>query len=270
MIPSTPTSSPPPLPPPSTPPDPPVPPVPPNGILVLDKPAGISSAGVLNRLKYLLPRKTKLGHAGTLDPFATGVLLALIGKATKRCESLMGSPKTYLATLKLGATTETLDPESSETLVPGPVPTLEEVQKAFAAYAPLHPGIPGGVGLDGVGVHGAGVDVVQVPPAYSALKVSGRPAYALARAGKPVELAPRTVHIYSLTLLSYDYPHVTLETTVGRGFYVRSLARDLGTALGSAGYLTQLRRTRVGPFAAENASLPSDLTPDNLFLRLQP
>ena len=253
-----PASVPPPLPP------SPTPPAPPNGILVLDKPAGKSSAYILNGIKRLFPRGTKLGHAGTLDPFATGILLALIGKSTKRCESLMGSPKTYVATVKLNATTESLDPERPEIKVDGPVPSLADVVAALARYVPLPP-------LSSVDPDtSTGVEVLQLPPAYSALKIGGRPAYELARSGKPVELAPRPVRIYGISLLDYAHPQLTICVCVGRGFYVRALARDLGVALGSAGYLTQLRRTRVGPFAADIAIAPADLTPDNLFLHLQP
>lgn len=227
--------------PPNSPPD--LSPAPPCGILVLDKPAGISSAGLLNRLKRLLPRKTKIGHAGTLDPFATGVLLALIGKATKRCEELMGSPKSYRATVKLGATTATLDPDSPESPVSARVPALEEIQKALEPFSG---------------------QILQMPPAFSALKVGGKRAYDLARAGKVVELQPRPVVVYRLKLVSYQYPEVVLDMDVGRGFYVRSLAHDLGRALGTGGYLTALRRTRVGPFDADSACQPGDLTPEKL------
>lgn len=221
---------------------------PPAGILVLDKPAGVSSTGVLNRLKRVFPRGTKLGHAGTLDPFATGVLLALVGKATKRCESLMGSPKTYLARVRIDATTDTLDPESEERPVtppPGRVLTRETVEAVLAAMS-------------------AGGEVLQRPPAYSALKVGGRRAYDLARAGKPVEPEPRMVKVYRLALGTFDPPEFEIEAEVGRGFYVRSLARDLGEALGSSGYLRALRRTRVGPYAAADAIDPGTITAENV------
>lgn len=234
------------------------PPVPHNssltGILVLDKPPGISSAGLLNRLKRFLPRGTKLGHAGTLDPFATGVLLALVGKATKRCESLMGSPKEYLTTVKLGATTPTLDPESPEDVSstaggPLPIPTREQVEAALATFSG---------------------SIQQIPPAFSAMKVAGRRAYDLARKGHIVALAPRPVTVYRLSLLRYEYPFVDLSMEVGRGFYVRSLARDLGQALHTTAYLTALRRTRVGPYDAKNAVSVAGLTPETLRTFLNP
>lgn len=218
-----------------------------DGVLLLDKPAGISSAGLLNRVKRLLPRGTKIGHAGTLDPFATGLLIALVGKATKKCETVMGQPKTYLATVKLGAITDTLDPESAERIVGGPVPDRAAVEQALAAFAG---------------------DVRQVPPAFSAMKVNGRRAYDLARKGHEVELAPRTVKVYRLTLVRYEYPHVDLDMEVGRGFYVRSLARDLGAALGSAGYLTALRRTRIGGYGVDDAATLEVLDAENIWGRL--
>src|SRR6266550_4279173 len=135
-----------------------------DGVINLDKPAGMSSARAVDRVKRLLPRGTKIGHAGTLDPFATGVLLLLVGKATKLCERLMDEPKQYEATVKLGATTPTDDPESQETPYPGAAPVSEQAVRD--AIAPL------------IG------EIVQRPPAFSALKVGGRRAYDLARSGK--------------------------------------------------------------------------------------
>src|SRR5690242_6769381 len=147
------------------------------GILNVDKPAGVSSARVVNGVKRLLPRGTKIGHAGTLDPFATGVLLLLVGKATKLCERLMDEPKQYEATVKLGATTATDDLESDEIPWPGGA-TPATIEAVRSAIAPL------------VG------EVVQRPPAFSALKVGGQRAYDLAREGKTVDLQPRTVRVY--------------------------------------------------------------------------
>src|SRR5438874_5297587 len=143
-----------------------------HGVIVLDKPAGITSAAAVARVKQLLPRGTKIGHAGSLDPFATGVLLLLIGSATKRCETLMGQPKRYEATVKLGATTETDDPESPERPVEGAAP----VDRAAIDRALVR--------LTG--------EIQQRPPAYSALKVAGRRACDRIRAGETVELEPRT------------------------------------------------------------------------------
>ncbi len=209
-----------------------------NGVVNLDKPAGISSARAVAAVKRLLPRGTKIGHAGTLDPFATGVLLLLVGRATKSCERLMDTPKQYEATVRLGATTPTDDPESepelwnpkcSDTLVP---PTIDQVRSALSKF---------------VG------EIIQRPPAFSALKVGGRRAYDLARKGTDVELAARPVRIYAIELLDYVWPEIRLRIDCGRGTYVRAIARDLGEALDVGGYLTTLRRTGVGAYRAEEA-----------------
>jgi tRNA pseudouridine55 synthase len=221
-----------------------------HGVLNVDKPAGISSARVVGRVKRLLPRGTKIGHAGTLDPFATGVLLLLVGKATKLCERLMDEPKQYETTVKLGATTPTDDLESEETPTPGAAALAEPLLRA--ALGPL------------VG------EILQRPPAFSALKVAGRRAYDLARDGKAVELQPRRVRVYGIELLDYPWPLVRLRIDCGRGTYIRAIARDLGEALGVGGYLTQLRRTRVGPFMASDAILPENLQPETVGSLLRP
>jgi tRNA pseudouridine55 synthase len=210
-----------------------------NGIIVLDKPAGISSARAVDAVKRLLPRGTKIGHAGTLDPFATGVLVLLVGRSTRECESLMSQPKAYDATVKLGATTETLDPESPEvTYVP-----QEQVQRALAQFRGT---------------------IMQRPPAFSAMKVDGRRAYDLSRSGKPPVLEPRRVTIYSIELTRYDWPFVDLAIDCGRGTYIRSIARDLGEVLGVGGYVTQLRRTRVGAFDLANSVTLEQLRADGV------
>ena len=220
-----------------------------NGVLVLDKPAGISSARAVARVKRLLPRKTKIGHAGTLDPFATGVLLLLIGRATKSCERLMDQPKTYEATIKLGATTETDDPESPEVVTPdAPVPTIENVRQALARFV------------------GA---IEQRPPKFSALKIGGRRACDRVRDGEVIELKPRIVKVYAIELLDFQYPFAKVRVDCGRGTYVRAIARDLGEALGTGGYLTQLRRTRIGEFTIDQSVTIESLTESTVsqFLR---
>jgi len=204
-----------------------------HGLLNLDKPAGPSSAAVLNRLKRLLPPKTKIGHAGTLDPFATGVLVVLIGKATRLCESMMDQPKAYSTTIKLGATTPTDDPESPEVLTEGAIPPSES---AVAAAVNQFVGV-----------------IQQRPPAYSAMKVAGRRAYDLARAGRPVDLPARPVRIDSIHITAYHWPLLHLTIHCGRGAYIRSLARDIGATLSLGGYLTSLRRLQVGEFKVEAA-----------------
>lgn len=199
-----------------------------DGIINLNKPAGISSARAVAAVKRLLARGTKIGHAGTLDPFATGVLLLLVGKATRLCEQLMDQPKQYEATIKLGASTETDDPESPE------IPDLNVVEVGKDRIVSALGGFIG--------------RIMQRPPAYSALKVGGRRAYDLARKGREVALEPRPVQVYGIELLDFSWPLVQLRIDCGRGTYIRAIARDLGIALGTNGYLTALCRTRVGAF----------------------
>ncbi len=214
------------------------------GVINLDKPPGMSSARAVSRVKRLLPRGTKVGHAGTLDPFATGVLLVLVGKATKLCERLMDEPKRYEATVKFGATTSTDDPtvEEASRRVDTP-PTAEQIDDALHSF---------------IG------EIQQRPPVFSALKIGGRPAYDLARKGKTVELAVRTVRVYAIEATEYAWPLLKLKVDCGRGTYVRAIARDLGEALGVGGYLAALRRTRVGPFHIEDAVKLSDLEPESI------
>jgi tRNA pseudouridine55 synthase len=221
-----------------------------DGIINLDKTAGLSSAAAVNRAKRLLPHGTKIGHAGTLDPFATGVLLLLIGKATKASERLMDQPKRYEATVKLGATTVTDDPESAENPVEdAPRPSRAEILQAIGHF---------------VGT------VSQKPPAFSALKIGGRRAYELARRGKPTELQPRNVRIDAIDVLSWQWPLLRLRVDCGRGTYIRALARDLGEALKTGGYLLELRRTRIGPFDAADAVPLDQLQRDGIEKHLRP
>jgi tRNA pseudouridine55 synthase len=220
------------------------------GVVNLDKPVGLTSARAVDAVKRLLPRGTKIGHAGTLDPFATGVLLLLIGRATKACERLMDAPKQSETTVKLGATTQTDDPESPEVLPPTPAspPSFEAVSAAVQKF---------------VG------DIQQRPPAYSAMKVDGRRAYDLARRGAAVVLEPRHVRVYGIQVVGYDWPLLRLRIDCGRGTYIRSIGRDLGEVLGTGGYVTQLRRTRVGDFNADAAVTVDRLRADGVAPHLQ-
>lgn len=223
----------------------------PNGILVVDKPAWISSAGVLTRLKGLWPRGAhpKLGHAGTLDPFATGVLLVLIGKATKRCEELMGMEKCYRATIKLGASTPTLDPTSAEV---ADAAAVERSRPEVEAVLPRFVGT-----------------IMQRPPAFSAIKRDGQSVYKLARRGHIVELEARPVTVYGMEMLDFSWPLLEVDIRCGRGTYVRSLARDIAEALGTTGHLTALRRLAVGAYAVENAVQFPDITLAEINQRLR-
>lgn len=203
-----------------------------DGLLIVSKPAGITSARALDRVRRLTGQR-KSGHAGTLDPAATGVLIICLGKATKLVERLMDLPKAYRAEARLNVTSASFD--SDEPLIDVPVdrwPTENEVREAFAAF---------------VGT------IEQIPPALSAIKVGGRPAYQHARRGAPVELKPRPVRIDRIDVLEYGWPAVTFEMQCGRGTYVRSLIRDVGARLRTGGCLTSLERLAVGPFHVHDA-----------------
>jgi len=203
------------------------------GIIVLDKPERLSSARAVARVKRLLEKGTKIGHAGTLDPFATGVLLLLVGKATRQCEALMDGQKVYEATVKLGANTDTDDPESAEIVRENVVrPSDQQIRDAIDKF---------------VGV------ISQRPPKFSAMKIGGRRAYKLAREGKAVEIPPRNVHVDAIEMLEIAWPLVKIRVVCGRGTYIRAIARDLGELLNTGGYLTELRRTRIGEYDLSQA-----------------
>ena len=212
-----------------------------DGILVIDKPAGISSAKALNETKRRFGRKTKVGHAGTLDPFATGILLALVGDATRLSAVAMALPKVYRATVRFGWQTDTLDPDGT---------VVSEVDPGAAA--------PAGLADAAVALVGS---IEQMPPAYSALKVDGRRAYDLARAGEAPVLAPRTVRVHELVIETVAWPRVEITVRCGQGTYIRSIARDLGAAVGLPASLEALRRTAIGPFdrAQEELFAPLEL-----------
>jgi tRNA pseudouridine55 synthase len=204
-----------------------------HGLLVIDKPAGITSRAALDRCQGWFPRGTALGHTGTLDPLATGVLVLCVGRATRLAEYVQQMPKTYSATFHLGATSDSDDADGTLTAVDV---TQPPTRTAIAATLQTFVG-----------------EIDQVPPAYSAAKVTGRRAYALARRGEMPELAARRVHVHAIDLLAYDYPRLDVVVHCGKGTYIRSLARDLGTQLGCGAHVTSLRRERVGPFAMGQA-----------------
>ena len=223
-----------------------------DGVINLNKPAGPTSAAVVGTVKRLLPRGTKIGHAGTLDPFATGILVLLVGRATKLCEKLMDQPKQYQATIKLGATTATDDLESAE--VPWPGGVNQEV-----SWERIESILPTFVG-----------NILQRPPQFSAIKVGGRRAYDLARRGGEFAIAPRPVRVDSIELLEYTWPLLRLRIDCGRGTYIRALARDIGERLDAGGFLTQLSRTRVGVFTMENSVELSRLLAEGVSAHLMP
>jgi tRNA pseudouridine55 synthase len=207
-----------------------------HGVLVVAKPVGPTSHDVVGLVRRLAATK-RVGHGGTLDPFAAGVLPVFLGKATKLVEYHLGDRKRYRATVCFGASSTTDDLEGALTPATGPPPSRTIVEAALAGF--LGP-------------------IEQRPPAYSAIKVAGRRAYAMARAGEAVELAPRSVTIHSLELVDWDEatdrePIAIVDVECSAGTYVRSLARDLGAAVGSPAYLGALTRTASGPFELTNA-----------------
>ena len=206
-------------------------------IFAIDKPYRISSFGALAHVRYVLSRtlgyKVKIGHAGTLDPLATGVLILCTGKATKRIEEFQGQTKEYTATLQLGATTASYDMEHE---VNASFPT-EHITREL-----INDTLPQFIG-----------DIEQIPPTYSAVKVNGDRAYELRRAGEEVKLKPKHIHIDEIEVVDFDVEKMQLSLRVvcGKGTYIRALARDLGRSLNSGAYLTALRRTRVGDFTID-------------------
>jgi tRNA pseudouridine55 synthase len=227
----------------------PRPPAPPPmfGILNLNKPSNWTSRDVVNRVQRLAGG-AKVGHAGTLDPLATGVLVVCVGPATRLIEYIQRMPKRYRATFLMGRTSDTEDIE-------GQVRMIEDAVRPSAAQ--LESGLRPFVG-----------DIEQVPPAYSALKVQGRRAYALARSGQDVALKARRIVIHHLQLLDYDYPEFTLEIVCGSGTYVRSLGRDLARALGTDAIMSALVRTAIGSLRLEDAEQLDALTQGNLSSKL--
>ncbi|MFL5732633.1 MAG: tRNA pseudouridine(55) synthase TruB [Chloroflexia bacterium] len=204
----------------------------PSGVLNIDKPRGLTSHDVVARVRRLTGQR-RAGHAGTLDPLATGVLPVVLGKATRLVEYLSDAGKAYRATLILGATTDTYDGEGTITPTPNAVmPSSEELELALKAFRG---------------------EIEQVPPMYSAVKVGGKKLYELARKGAEMERAPRRVTISRLDLEAYNAPRVTLYVECSKGTYIRSLAHDLGAALGTGAYLDALVRTCHGPFNLDAA-----------------
>ena len=219
-------------------------------ILLVDKPEGISSFGVVARVRRRLSeevgtvsvkgkdgvvrekrKKVKVGHTGTLDPFATGLLVLLIGKGTKRANEFLKLDKEYIATVRLGATSTTGDPEGEVTVVRDVrVPSRADVERAVEKF---------------VG------ETEQRVPSYSAVKINGERAYKLARAGKEVEMPVRKVRIDEIEILDYKWPDLTIRCQVSSGTYIRALGEDIGKELGVGGYLTALRRTQVGEWRIE-------------------
>lgn len=213
------------------------------GLLLIDKPSEWTSFDVVNYVRKLVataegkkPKNTKVGHTGTLDPLATGLLVLVVGKEyTRRAGEFTKLDKTYEVVMKLGETSSTGDEEGEKIVVLHTAPTQKAVLGALE-------------GLQG--------QIMQVPPAYSAMKINGQRAYKLARKGEKVELEARPVMINDLRLTKYEYPFVEFTADVGSGTYIRSLVEDLGKVLGTGAYMSGLRRTRVGRFSITDAYTP--------------
>ncbi len=203
-----------------------------DGILLVDKPLAWTSFDVVAKVRGELKRagvtKPKVGHTGTLDPLASGLLVLVIGTYCKRAQEFSKLDKTYEVTMKLGFTSTTGDNEGDKTKVSDQQVSLKDIERTLQMFTG---------------------DIEQTPPAYSAIKVNGQRAYKLARAGKEVILKPRPVAIHSIELTGYAYPEVKFTAHVSSGTYIRSLVEDIGEALGTGAYMSALRRTSVGPWA---------------------
>jgi tRNA pseudouridine55 synthase len=215
---------------------------------VIDKPLRKTSMDVCRVVRRRLvlggaPKRVKVGHGGTLDPLATGVLVVMVGKATRLCEQVMVGQKVYQTTMDLSAFSTTDDLEGEKSVpanMPSTPPSRETIEAALGT-------------LTG--------EIMQTPPAYSAIKVDGQRAYDLARKGREVTLAPRPVRVDAITIEHYTWPMLTLSITCGKGVYIRAMARSLGEALGTGGHLTALRRTRVGHWTIEMSQGLESLPP---------
>lgn len=211
------------------------------GILLVDKPQNWTSFDVVNRVRRLVQnsefnttnkKRFPVGHTGTLDPMATGLLVLLLGTYTKRAPGLTKLDKTYEVTMRLGQTSSTGDEEGEKTVVSEVQPTTEEITAALQQF---------------VG------DIMQTPPQFSAIKINGQRAYKLAREGKQVAIEPRPVTINKIDFVSYNYPDVQFKVEVSSGTYIRSLVEDVGDVLKTGAYMSALRRTKVGSFDLKDA-----------------
>ena len=211
-------------------------------IVLIDKPTGMTSFGVVARVRRVLTeqagRKVKVGHTGTLDPFATGLMILVTGKKCREAEHYTKLDKWYEAQIVLGQTSSTGDPEGELTAVSDRRPTEAEIGAVLERFTG---------------------EIQQTPPVFSAIKIDGQRAYKLARQGKEVNMPSRYVTIYSLELISYEYPHVNIRTHVSSGTYIRTLAQDIGEALGTGAYCRELRRTKIAEYDISDAKTLADL-----------
>lgn len=208
-----------------------------DGIILIDKPSGMTSFGVVARVRRILTvrngKKTKVGHTGTLDPFATGLMILTVGKECKNAMNYSKLDKSYRTKIKLGFNSTTGDTEGEITSVSNKIPTKEEVQQVLNDFTGK---------------------IEQTPPKFSAIKINGQRAYKLAREGKEVEMPKRQVEIYKIELLSYKYPYIEIEVSVSSGTYIRTLAEDVGTKLKTGAYCEELKRLSIDKWTLSEAT----------------
>ena len=212
-----------------------------DGILLIDKPAGMTSFGVVARIRRVLSekksKKIKVGHTGTLDPFATGLMILVIGSECKNAGLYSKMDKVYEAVICLGQNSTTGDPEGKTSVISSRVPSETEIKNTLKIFTG---------------------EITQRPPVYSAIKINGQRAYNLAREGKVFEIPIRNVTVYNIDLIKYDYPYIIIKTRVSSGTYIRSLAEDIGKKLEVGAYCKQLRRLEISKWRVEDARKLSD------------
>lgn len=218
------------------------------GIIAINKPKDWSSFDVVNKIKHMV-KPLKVGHLGTLDPMATGVLLVTIGKATKLFDIMQAKQKTYVATFKFGLETDTLDSTGNEINKSDNIPNIEEIQSVLSNF---------------IG------EIDQIPPKYSAKSINGVRAYDLARQGVDFEIKPKTVKIDSIDILSYDSAELKLKIVCGSGTYIRSIGRDIAYKLNTFATMTSLVRTKISNFDIDNCYEMFNIEKDNIFETLVP
>lgn len=223
-----------------------------DGILLVNKPSGWSSFDIVAKVRGALSagtgRKIKVGHTGTLDPLATGLMIVVVGSYCKRAQEFSKLDKTYSVTMKLGETSTTGDEEGEKTAVSDKKPGQSEIAQVLSSF---------------VG------DSLQTPPMHSAIKIGGKRAYKLAREGKTATIEPRQINISSISLTNYEYPLVSFMADVGSGTYIRSLVADVGVKLGTGAYMSGLRRDKVGGFSLGQARPIFELTAaESIILRI--
>jgi tRNA pseudouridine55 synthase len=217
-----------------------------DGIILIDKPAELTSFGVVARIRRVLTqaaqKKVKVGHTGTLDPFATGLMILVIGKECKNAEQYSKLDKVYEATFQLGQISTTGDPEGELTEVSDRQPTPDEIEAALATFRG---------------------PIMQRPPIFSAIKIDGKRAYKLARDGQEVEIPERQITVHSLDMIDYAYPNLTIRTHVSSGTYIRSLGVDIGAVLKTGAYCTTLRRLKIAQYDIADAQKLADFGINN-------